>query len=183
MWFTCFHSKKPTGLEWASIRARVIRKVNSLRWLVERVEKLSSHILCAFARRELTTIKQRHLLKWTILEMFWHQRVAFDLTSAYTDIASWSMSRMCGASVDALYRDGTSEISRDPRTKRLKTRWEWLPIPSKHTSNSLRAHIYLYMFPKTSYAPSVVHARIRSYAISRFSCHHILHLLLLLLLL
>ena len=30
------------------------------------------------------------------------------------------------------------------------------------------------------YAPSVFHARIRSYAISRFSCHHILHLLLLL---
>ena len=30
--------------------------------------------------------------------------------------------------------------------------------------NSLRAHIYLYnMFPKISYAPSVVHARIRSY--------------------
>ena len=37
------------------------------------------------------------------------------------------------------------------------------------------------MLPKTSYARSVVHARIRSYAISRFSCHHILHLLLLLL--
>ena len=25
-------------------------------------------------------------------------------------------------------------------TKRMKTRWEWLPGPSKHTSNSLRAH-------------------------------------------
>ena len=46
-------------------------------------------------------------------------------------------------------------------------------------SNSLRAHIYLYMFPKTSYAPSVLHARLRSYAISRFSCHHLLLLLLL----
>ena len=84
-------------------------------------------------------------------------------------------------SVDSLYRDDTDEISRDPRTKRLKTRWESLPRPSKHTSNSLRAHIYLYMFQKTSYAPSVLHARLRSYAISRFSCHHILHLLLLLL--
>ena len=72
-------------------------------------------------------------------------------------------------SVDSLYRDDTGEISRDPRTKRLKTRWESLPRPSKHTSNSLRAHIYLYVFPKISYAPSVVHARIRSYAISRFS--------------
>ena len=61
-------------------------------------------------------------------------------------------------SVDSLYRDDTGEISRDPRTKRLKTRWESLPRPSKHTSNSLRAHIYLYMFPKTSYAPSVIHA-------------------------
>ena len=82
-------------------------------------------------------------------------------------------------SVDSLYRDDTDEISRDPRTKRLKTRRESLPRPSKHTSNSLRAHIYLYMFPKTSYAPSVLHARLRSYAISLFSCHHILHLLLL----
>ena len=71
-------------------------------------------------------------------------------------------------SVDSLYRDDTGEISRDPRTKRLKTRWESLPMPSKHTSNSLRAHIYLYMSPNTSY----VHARIRSYAISRYSCHH-----------
>ena len=44
-------------------------------------------------------------------------------------------------------------------------------MASKHTSNSIRAHIYLYMFPKTSYAPSVVHTR------SRFSCD-ILHLLL-----
>ena len=74
-----------------------------------------------------------------------------------------------------IYRDDTDEISREPRTKRLKIRRESLPRPSKHTSNSLRAHIYLYMFPKTSYAPSVLHARLRSYAISRFSCHHILH--------
>ena len=71
-------------------------------------------------------------------------------------------------SVDSLYRDDTDEISRDPRTKRLKTRRESLPRPSKHTSNSLRAHIYLYMFPKISNAPSVIHERIRSYAISRF---------------
>ena len=71
-------------------------------------------------------------------------------------------------SVDSLYMDDADEISRDPRTKRLKTRRESLPRPSKHTSNSLRAHIYLYMFPKISYAPSVIHERIRSYAISRF---------------
>ena len=38
------------------------------------------------------------------------------------------------ASVDALCRDGTSEISRDPRTKRLQTRRESLAMPSKHTN-------------------------------------------------
>ena len=40
------------------------------------------------------------------------------------------------ASVDALCRDGTSEISRDPRTKRLQTRRESLAMPSKHTDNN-----------------------------------------------
>ena len=40
------------------------------------------------------------------------------------------------ASVDALCRDVTSEISRDPRTKRLQTRRESLAMPSKHTNNN-----------------------------------------------
>ena len=40
------------------------------------------------------------------------------------------------ASVDALCRDGTSEISRDTRTKRLQTRRESLAMPSKHTNNN-----------------------------------------------
>ena len=40
------------------------------------------------------------------------------------------------ASVDALCMDGTSEISRDPRTKRLQTRRESLAMPSKHTNNN-----------------------------------------------
>ena len=40
------------------------------------------------------------------------------------------------ASVDALCRDGTSEISRDPRTKRLQSRRESLARPSKHTNNN-----------------------------------------------
>ena len=40
------------------------------------------------------------------------------------------------ASVDALCRDGTSETSRDPRTKRLQTRRESLARPSKHTNNN-----------------------------------------------
>ena len=38
--------------------------------------------------------------------------------------------------IDALCRDGTSEISRDPRTKRLQTRRENLAMPSKHTNNN-----------------------------------------------
>ena len=41
------------------------------------------------------------------------------------------------ASVDALCRDDTSEISRDPRTKLLQTRRESLARPSKHTNNNL----------------------------------------------
>ena len=44
--------------------------------------------------------------------------------------------RLIRASVDALCRDGTSEISRDPRTKRLQTRRESLAMPSKHTNNN-----------------------------------------------
>ena len=73
--------------------------------------------------------------------------------------------------IDSIYRDATSEISRDPR---LKTRWECLPMPSKHTRHNLQAHICLYMFQNTSYPPSVLQARLRSYATSRFSCHYLL---------
>ena len=40
------------------------------------------------------------------------------------------------ASVDALCRDDASEISRDPRTKRLQTRRESLAMPSKHTNKN-----------------------------------------------
>ena len=40
------------------------------------------------------------------------------------------------ASVDALCRDDPSEISRDTRTKCLKTRRESLARPSKHTNNN-----------------------------------------------
>ena len=40
------------------------------------------------------------------------------------------------ASVDALCRDGTNEISRDPRTKRLQTRRESIARPSKYTNNN-----------------------------------------------
>ena len=47
------------------------------------------------------------------------------------------------------YRDGTGQISRNhhPHTKRLKSWREWLPRPSKHTSNGQRVgqrpHMYL----------------------------------------
>ena len=53
-------------------------------------------------------------------------------------------------SVDSLYRDDTGEIRRDPHTKRLKTQRESLPRPSKHTSNSLRAHVYMYLMYKAT---------------------------------
>ena len=45
------------------------------------------------------------------------------------------------ASVDALCRDETSQISRDPRTKLLLTRRENLARPYKHASNSAFAHL------------------------------------------
>ena len=39
-----------------------------------------------------------------------------------------------GALVDALCRDGTSEISRDPRTKRLEPTRKMLQLNKNHTS-------------------------------------------------
>ena len=45
------------------------------------------------------------------------------------------------ASVDALYRDGAGQISRDPRTKRHQTRRECLPKASKPTVSHSRANI------------------------------------------
>ena len=57
------------------------------------------------------------------------------------------------ASVDALCRDGTSEISRDPRTKRLQTRRESLARPSKHTNNNL-LDSYLAVHKPSSFLPA-----------------------------
>ena len=57
------------------------------------------------------------------------------------------------ASVDALCRDGTSEISRDPRTKRLQTRRESLGRPSKHTNNNL-LDSYLAVHKPSSFLPA-----------------------------
>ena len=44
--------------------------------------------------------------------------------------------RIIRASVDALCRDGTSEISRDPHTKRLLTRRESLAYVLQRANNS-----------------------------------------------
>ena len=57
------------------------------------------------------------------------------------------------ASVDALCRDGTSEISRDPRTKRLQTRRESLARPSKYTNNNL-LDSYLAVHKPSSFLPA-----------------------------
>ena len=57
------------------------------------------------------------------------------------------------ASVDALCRDGASEISRDPRTKRLQTRRESLARPSKHTNNNL-LDSYLAVHKSSSFLPA-----------------------------
>ena len=57
------------------------------------------------------------------------------------------------ASVDALCRDGTSEISRDPLTKRLQTRRESLARPSKHTNNNL-LDSYLAVHKPSSFLPA-----------------------------
>ena len=87
--------------------------------------------------------------------------------------------RFIRASVDALCRDGTGQISRDPRTKASKTRRERLAMPSKYSKDHPRAHINLYICFKVPYVPANLTTEIHSYAISQFSCHHILHLLLL----
>ena len=57
------------------------------------------------------------------------------------------------ASVDALCRDGTSEISRDPRTKHLQTQRESLARPSKHTNNNL-LDSYLAVHKPSSFLPA-----------------------------
>ena len=57
------------------------------------------------------------------------------------------------ASVDALCKDGTSEISRDPRTKRLQTLRESLAMPSKHTNNNFYDS-YLAVHKPSSFLPA-----------------------------
>ena len=52
--------------------------------------------------------------------------------------------------VDALCRDGSSEISRDLSTKRLQTRREW---PQSLKTQANITHIYLLIFSKVSYLP------------------------------
>ena len=76
------------------------------------------------------------------------------------------------ASVDALCRDETGQISRDPHKNCLKTRRERLPSPSKQTKSHSWAGIQLSTCQNALYAPPVLCARIRSHAISRNLCHH-----------
>ena len=71
------------------------------------------------------------------------------------------------ASVDALCRDGTGQISRDPRKNCLKTRRECLTRPSKLTKSHSRASIQLSTCRKASYVAPMLCARIRSHAISQ----------------
>ena len=71
------------------------------------------------------------------------------------------------ASVDALCRDGTGQISRDPCKNCLKTRRECLTRPSKLTKSHSRASIQLSICRKASYVAPVLCARIRSHAISQ----------------
>ena len=71
------------------------------------------------------------------------------------------------ASVDALCRDETGQISRDPRKNCLKTRREFLTRPSKLTKSHSRASIQLSICRKASYVAPVLRARICSHAISR----------------
>ena len=71
------------------------------------------------------------------------------------------------ASVDALCRDETGQISRDPRKNCLKTQRECLTRPSKLTQSHTRASIQLSTCRKASYVAPVLCARIRSHAISR----------------
>ena len=71
------------------------------------------------------------------------------------------------ASVDALCRDETGQISRDPRKNCLKTQRELLTRPLKLTKSHSRASIQLSTCPKASYVAPVLRKRIRSHAISR----------------
>ena len=63
--------------------------------------------------------------------------------------------RYIRASVDALYvrRDGTGEMSRDPRTKASKTRRERLAMPSKYPKDHSRGPYLLIHMPKCILCP------------------------------
>ena len=92
----------------------------------------------------------------------------------FTDYANISSSQKFSirASVDALCRDDTGQISRDPRKNCLKTRRERLPNPSKQTKSHSRVGIQLSTCRKTLYVAPVLCVSIRSHAISRILCHH-----------
>ena len=76
-----------------------------------------------------------HTLAVTVEDVF-GQGADFLFDFTLFERKTFSSKNTIRASVDALCRDGTSEISRDPRTKRLQTRRESLARPSKHTNNN-----------------------------------------------
>ena len=69
--------------------------------------------------------------------------------------------RYIRASVDALYvrRDGTGEMSRDPRTKASKTRRERLAMPSKYPKDHSRGPYLLIHMPKCILCPCSARAQ------------------------
>ena len=88
-----------------------------------------------------------HLVVWRRRPLCW---VGSEL---WENKCNSTLDRVIRASVDALCRDGTSEISRDPRTKRLQTRRESLARPSKHTNNNL-LDSYLAVHKPSSFLPA-----------------------------
>ena len=73
----------------------------------------------------------------TEVSFFFYRALGFIAELSYSHMEYIHYTReSIRASVDALCRDGTSEISRDPRTKCLQTRRKSLARPSKHTNNN-----------------------------------------------
>ena len=82
-----------------------------------------------------------------------HKYILYYVREKYGISINPRASAFIRASVDAQCRDGTSEISRDPRTKRLQTRRESLARPSKHTNNNL-LDSYLAVHKPSSFLPA-----------------------------
>ena len=104
------------------------------------------HTICIIDDGEVLIVCTLHNIFWQIhLELHLWRLCTLYICLSNTQFPTCPMFYIPGvpeihvirASVDALCRGGTSEISRDPRTKRLQTRRESLARPSKHTNNNL----------------------------------------------